>query len=78
MSCSSAKSSLQQLVLLEKLGTERGKSRSAKDVCIRGKVDIYYAWMWPPNNICFCFLSRSALRLVANLSVTAGKARLKV
>lgn len=32
----------------------------------------------PPANICFCILSRSALRLVANLSVSAAKARLEV
>lgn len=79
MSYSSAESSLQQLMLLEQLlGAERGKSRSAKDICIMGNVDIYYVWTWLPNNICFCILSMSSLRLVANLSVTAAKARLKV
>lgn len=60
------------------VGAKRGKTRSAKDICIMGNVDIYYVWMWPPNNICFCILSRSALRLVVNLPVTAAKARLEV
>lgn len=68
VSYSSAESSLQQLMLLQNLlGAERGKSRSAKDVCIRGNVDFCCVWMWPPNNICFFILPRPALQLVANL-----------